>query len=463
VPPRSLCWITFLVLAVLATTYATLAARPKKTSAAVLDYRAHKQPESLSTEPGSQGVVVQVLQRRAKQPRLTNAAPARAAEPWTQFRGATGQGHAGVSPLPLKWGETENISWKVQIPGYGWSSPVIQGDQIWLTTALESPLGLRALCLDRNTGELVHDVPVFNSSAPARLHPKNSHATPTPIIEGDRVYVHFGPFGTACLSTAGKVLWRAEQGYAAAYGPSDSPVLHGDLLLVQCDGTDVRYTVALDKHTGAVRWEHSREGRNSEATPLVIETAAGPQLVSSLAGRVLASDPATGKDLWWAAQGDNYAEVPRPVYGLGLVFTCGGFYDPVDTAIRPDGRGDVSESHVAWKLRHASVPQIASPLLVGDELYLASNSGIVTCLDAHTGKLHWRERLSGAFSASPIDAGGRIYLVNEDAKTFVLAAGPKFQRLAENQLEGAARDSPAAYDGAIYLRTDRFLYRIEEE
>jgi outer membrane protein assembly factor BamB len=274
--------------------------------------------------------------------------------------------------------------------------------------------------------------------------------------------VHFGPFGTACLSTAGEVLWRAEQGYVATYGPSNSPVLYGDLLLVQCDGTDVCYTVALDKHTGAIRWEQSRQGRNSEATPLVIETATGPQLVSSLAGRVLASDPATGKDLWWAAQGDNYAQVPRPVFGLGLVFTCGGFYDPVVTAVRPDGQGDVSRTHVAWKLRHASVAQLASPLLVGDELYMVSNSGIVTCLDARTGKLNWRERLSGDFSASPIDAGGRIYLVNEDARTVVLAAGPKFRRLAENQLEGVVRASPAVYDRALYLRTDRCLYRIEE-
>jgi outer membrane protein assembly factor BamB len=239
--------------------------------------------------------------------------------------------------------------------------------------------------------------------------------------------------------------------------------LYGDLLLVQCDGTDVCYTVALDKHTGKVRWEHAREGRNSEATPLVIETAGGPQLVSSLAGRVLASDPATGKEIWWAAQGDNYAQVPRPVYGLGLVFTCGGFYDPVVTAVRVDGRGDVSGTHVAWKLRHASVAQLASPLLVGDRLYMVSNSGIATCLDARTGKLHWRERLSGDFSASPIDAGGRIYLVNEDARTVVLAAGPTFRRLADNQLEGVVRASPAVYDCALYLRTDRCLYRIEEE
>ena len=230
---------------------------------------------------------------------------------------------------------------------------------------------------------------------------------------------------------------------------------------MQCDGTDVCYTVALDKHTGAVRWERSREGQNAESTPLIIQTSAGPQLVSSVASRVLASDPQTGAELWWVGQGDNYAQVPRPVQGLGLVFCSGGFYDPVLTAIHPDGHGDVSRSHVAWKVRHASVPQISSPLLVGDELFLVSNTGIASCLDARTGKVHWRERLAGEFSASPVDADGRIYLVNEDATTVVLAAGKKFQRLALNRLEGVARASPAVYDGAIYLRTDRFLYRIE--
>jgi outer membrane protein assembly factor BamB len=449
------------VLAVLATTYGALAGRPRKAFVPLLDYRSRQRPDSLSTGLGGQ-VKVQVLQRSSKL-RRPGPTESQASQPWTQFRGASGQGHAGKSPLPLKWSETENISWKVELPGCGWSSPVIQGDQIWLTTALEPPLGLRALCLDRNTGELVHDVPIFNPSAPARLHPKNSQATPTPIIEDDRVYVHFGPFGTACLSTAGEVLWRAEQGYAASYGPSDSPVLYRDLLLVQCDGSDVRYTVALDKHTGKIRWEYAREGRNSEATPLLIETAGGPQLISSLAGRVVASDPITGKELWRASHGDNYAQVPRPVHGLGLVFTCGGFDEPVVTAVRVDGRGDVSRTHVAWKLRHASVAQIASPLLVGHELYMVGNSGIVTCLDASTGKLHFRERLSGDFSASPIDAGGRIYLVNEDARTVVLAAGSKFRRLADNQLEGVVRASPAVYDQALYLRTDRCLYRIEEE
>jgi outer membrane protein assembly factor BamB len=363
----------------------------------------------------------------------------------------------------LTWSETENICWKVEIPGRGWSSPVIQGDQIWLTTGLEAPFGLRALCLDRNTGELVHDVPIFNPSERMRLHPKNSAATPTPIIDADRVYVHFGPFGTACVSTAGEVLWRAEQGYAAAYGPSSSPVLYKDLLIVQCDGTDVRYTVALDKRTGATRWEHSREGRHSEATPLIIETSAGAQLISSLAGRVAAADPATGAEVWWAAQGDNYAQVPRPVYGLGLVFTCGGFYDPLALAIRADGKGDVTGTHIAWKLRHASVPQIASPLLVGEELYLVSNSGIVTCLNARNGRVHWRERLVGEFLASPIHAGERVYLVSEDAVTVVLATGPQFRRLAVNRLEGTARATPSVYDGAIYLRTEHCLYRIEQE
>jgi outer membrane protein assembly factor BamB len=464
VPPRGLCWITGFLLVALAATYGTLAWLPSTASSPppLLDYRAKKQSTPADDAAGPR-LQVKVLHRRPEldPDRLPAFSKARPAEPWTQFRGATGQGHASGPAPPLTWSETENIAWKIQIPGDGWSCPVIQGNQIWLTTALERSFGLRAICLDRNSGELVYDVPVFAPATAIRVHPKNNYATPTPIIDGDRVYVHFGPFGTACLSTSGKVLWRAEQGYAAAYGPTSSPVLFEDLLLIQCDGTDVRYTLALDKHTGQVRWQRPREGRNSEATPLVVEAAGGHQLVSSLAGRVLASDLRTGADIWWAAQGDNYAQVPRPVSGNGMVFTCGGFFDPVVTAIRVDGTGDVSRTHVAWRWRHASVPQIASPLLVGDELYLVSTPGIATCLDARSGKVRWRERLGGEFSASPIFAGGRIYLINENAATTVLAPGPKFRRLALNQLEGTVRASPAVYDGALYVRTDHCLYRIE--
>ena len=210
VPPRILCWVTGFVLAALTVTYGMLSWWPGAASPSVplLEYRTRAQTPALTLEPQGPGIKVEVLHRVTERARGRRQVAAKQPEPWPQFRGPTGEGHAGGPSPPLTWSETENIKWKAAIPGKGWSSPVLQGDQIWLTTALEPPYGLRAICLDRNSGELVHDVRVFNSSDPIPVHPKNSRATPTPVIEGDRVYVHFGPFGTACLSTAGEVLWR---------------------------------------------------------------------------------------------------------------------------------------------------------------------------------------------------------------------------------------------------------------
>ena len=273
---------------------------------------------------------------------------------WPEFRGPGGQGHSTAKALPLTWSETENVAWKVEIPGLGWSSPVIGSGRIWLTTAVEEGRSLHAVCLDQATGKRVHDVEVFAKNTPSQLNPNNSHASPTPILEADRVYVHFGHYGTACLSTDGQVLWTTKLAYTPYYGPSSTPVLSKDLLLVTCHGTDVPYVVALDKQTGQQRWKRSHEGRNSDATPLLIPTPDGDQLVCNLAERIVAYDPQTGKELWTVKQGNNYAQVPRPVFGHGLVFVCGGYFEPVLQAIRPNGSGDVTETHVAWSLRNES-------------------------------------------------------------------------------------------------------------
>jgi outer membrane protein assembly factor BamB len=378
-----------------------------------------------------------------------------AADDWPQFRGPDGQGHSPATGLPLTWGEKEHIAWKVEVPGLGWSSPVIGGEQIWLTTAQDNGRSLRVLCLDRTTGRTLRDVEVFAPEKPVTLHSKNSYASPTPVLEGDRLYVHFGQMGTACLSTEGKVLWKTVLPHGLAYGPSSSPVLFEDLLLVSCQGTDVRFVVALDKTTGKERWKTPRDGRNSDATPLVIHAGKDDQLVCNLADQVVAYDPRTGKELWTVAQ-PNYAQVPRPVYGQGLVYVCGGYFNPVLNAIRPEGKGEV-----VWSIRK-NVPQNPSPLLVGTELYMVSDNGIASCLDARTGKVNWEERLDGDHAASPLAADGRIYFTNESGVTTVVAAGVRFRKLAVNQLEGRTLASLAVSGKAIYVRTDHHLYRIED-
>lgn len=386
--------------------------------------------------------------------------PIGAAE-WPQFRGPGGQGHATQRGLPLEWDETRGIRWKSPVPGRGWSSPVVSEAQVWVTTALDDGHSLRAVCLARETGEVVHDVEVFQKSDPGPIHSKNSHASPTPILDGERVYVHYGAHGTACVTTAGQVLWRNDQlTYNHLHGPGGSPVLFEDLLILSCDGTDVQFVVALDAKTGAIRWKTERQGPMAYSTPLIVEVEGSPQLISTGGDQAIAYDPRSGREIW-RVRYDGYSLVPRPVAGLGLVFLCTGYDNPTLMAVRLGGSGDVTETHVAWTLRRGA-PHNPSPVLVGEELYVVSDRGVLTCLDARTGDEHWQQRLEGAYSASLLAAEDRIYAQNEEGLTTVFAADKRaFRRLATNRVEGRTLASLAAAGRALYLRTDTHVYRIE--
>ncbi|HXC70303.1 MAG TPA: PQQ-binding-like beta-propeller repeat protein [Pyrinomonadaceae bacterium] len=379
---------------------------------------------------------------------------------WPQFRGPTGQGVSDEQGLPLTWSETKNVRWKVAIPGRGWSSPVVQGDRIWLTTATEEGKSLRAISVDRNTGAIVQNVEVFRLKSAKLANPKNSLASPTPIVEGDRVYVHFGAFGTACITQSGEIVWKTKLEYDnGQHGTGGSPVLYEDLLIISCDGNDVQFVVALDKLTGKVRWKKSREGYQAYTTPLIVELAGSPQVISPGAFRAISYDPRNGKELWQVTYGEGFSNVPRPVYGDGLVFICTGFQEPSLLAVRVDGKGDVTKSKVQWKLDRG-VPLTPSPLLVGSELYMVTDNGIVTCVDAKTGKEYWRARVGGNHSASPIYADGRIYFLNEEGESVVLAPGQQLKHLATNQLDGRTLASMAVSNGSIFIRSDTHLYRI---
>jgi outer membrane protein assembly factor BamB len=380
------------------------------------------------------------------------------AEDWPEFRGPTGQGHSRERGLPLTWSETENVRWKAPIPGKGWSSPAVQGDRIWLTTAVEGGRSLRAICLDRKTGQVLRDVEVFRLENPGPVHEKNSHASPTPILEGDYIYLHFGSHGTACLRSSGEIVWKTQElKYYHRHGPGGSPVLFGDLLILSCDGYDIQYVVALDKRTGQIRWKSPRKGYQAYTTPLTVQVDGKDQVVSPGAHRAVSYDPRTGKEIWWVRYGNGYSNVPRPVYGHGLVFICSGFDQPVLLAVRPDGQGDVTDTHVAWNLKRG-VPLTPSPLLVGEELYVVSDNGIASCLDAKTGKQHWQERLGGSYSASPVYADGRIYFLNEDGESVVIEPGREFKKLATNRVDGYTLASMAVSGGAIFIRSASHLY-----
>jgi outer membrane protein assembly factor BamB len=382
---------------------------------------------------------------------------------WPQFRGPDGQGHSVERGLPEQWSESQNVAWKVPVPGRGWSSPVVVAGRVWLTTAL--PVGretsLRLLSFDAATGRQALDVEVFRLRRAELLNAKNSHASPTPVVEADRVYVHFGADGTAALLATGGIVWKARHPCQSQHGNGGSPALSGDLLIFSCDGFDESFVVALDKRTGKTRWRTSRRQPWSQtySTPLAIRVGDTTQIVSVGAFQAAAYDPQSGKEIWRVSYPDGFSNVPRPVYGAGLVFITTGFQQPVILAVRPDGRGDVTKTHVAWTLARGA-PLTPSPLLVGDELYVVTDAGIASGIDARSGAVLWQQRLGGSVSASPVLADGRIYFLDEDGKTTVVKPGRTFQHLATNVLEGSTLASMAVASGSFFIRTATHLYRI---
>ena len=402
---------------------------------------------------------------------ITGASALARAEDWPQFRGPTGQGHATERGLPLEWSETTNIIWKTPVPGLGWSSPVVAGGRVWLTTVVESKerrgrlsASLRALAFDVATGREVVNVEVFRLDDAGYVNPKNSRASPTPIVGGERVYVHFGAEGTAALSPSGEILWTTHLRYESQHGNGGSPVLYRDLLIVNCDGNGGEaYVVALDTATGKTRWRTSRRRPADQAysTPLVITVNQQDQLVSVGAYRAAAYDPLTGQEIWRVSYGDGFSNVPRPVFGHGLVVIATGFQTPSLMAVRPDGKGDVTRTHVAWTITRGA-PYTPSPLLVGDDVYYVSDTGVLSLADLPSGQVVWQQRLGGNYSASPVLADGRVYFQSEEGMTTVIAPGREFRRLATNRLDGATLASMAVSNGSFFIRSHSHLYRIAE-
>ncbi len=385
-----------------------------------------------------------------------------AAQDWPQFRGPAGQGHSPERGLPADWSESKNVVWKTRVQGLGWSSPVVAGGRVWVTAAVdERDLGLRALAFDIENGRELVNVELFRLRNARDINPKNSFASPTPVIDGDRVYVHFGADGTAALTTSGEVVWKTKLSYESQHGAGGSPVVYGELLIVSCDGHDAAFVVALDKQTGKVRWKTNRRQPADQAytTPLIIRVGDRDQLVSVGAYRTAAYDPATGREIWRVSYPEGFSNVPRPVYGHGLVFIATGFQQPTIIAVRPDGTGDVTKTHVAWTLRRGA-PLTPSPLLVGDELYVVNDAGIGTCLDAKTGLIHWQMRLGGTYSASPVFADDRIYFLAENGGAMAITPGKEFRRVGTSTLDGAMLASMAVSNGSLFIRTDSHLYRI---
>jgi outer membrane protein assembly factor BamB len=396
-----------------------------------------------------------------------------ASDNWSEFRGPDGNGHAATADLSLQWSETENIAWKAAIPNRGWSSPVIHDNQIWMTTATADGHKLAAVCVDRSTGKIIHNVPVFDVETPQPIASENTYASPTPVIEEGRVYVHYGTYGTACLDTAtGTILWTRRNlkcDHESGAGPNSSPLIRGNLFIVNVDGRDVQYVIALDKTNGDTVWKTERSfdyssvlihQRKAYSMPILIPRKNGKQLVSIGGQAIYSYDPDSGDELW-KVRNNGFSIAPRPVYGLGLVFMTTDHDHPELWAVRPDGSGDVTDSHVQWKNKKG-IPARSSPLLVKDLLFTVSHQGIVSCFEAETGELVWKERLDGKYSASSIYANERLYFFNEDAVCTVINPGRQYGVLATNRLDKEQlMASPAVSGDSLFVRTESHLYRVE--
>jgi outer membrane protein assembly factor BamB len=393
------------------------------------------------------------------------------ADNWPEFRGPGGLGHATSKGLPIHWGETENVRWKVFVRGKAWSSPVVWGDQVWVTTAPPDGKELFALAFDRHSGKVLHDVKVFDVAKPAFCIATNSYASCTPCIEEGRIYVHYGSAGTACLDTAtGKTLWeRRDLPCDHWRGPASSPILWRDRLFIHFDGHDLQYVVALDKETGRTLWRKDRsfdygnldgDLKKAYCTPSVIEVDGKLQLVSPAAFGTIAYDPMTGEEIWKVVHGGMNVAA-RPLYVNGRFILCTGDGGLRLLAVRSGGSGDVTASHIEWKTSNA-VPNRSSPILVGESLYMVSQEGVVSRLDTKSGDTLSKQRLAGKFWASPLYAEGRLYFCNEEGVTYVVDIREGWKVLAENRLADGFMASPAVSGKSLFLRTKTHLYCIEQ-
>ena len=395
-------------------------------------------------------------------------------EQWSQFRGHYGNGIIKSTSAPINWSENTNIDWKTPIHDRGWSSPVIWNDQIWMTTATKDGNKMYAICVNKLSGKIEHDLHVFDVKSPQAITNENTYASPTPVVEEGRVYVHFGTYGTACISTKdGQILWKRRDlncDHEIGAGPASSPFIYNNFLIFNVDGRDVQYVIALNKETGKTAWKTNRSvdfsdvqinQRKAYGTPFIIPRGNTNQMVSIGAKGVYSYDPENGKELW-KAKHRGWSIAPRPVYGEGLVFTMIDRDRPEMWAINPNGRGDITETHIEWK-ETKRMPPRASPIFFKGLLFVVDRNGYISCLEAKTGKSLWQKRMKGRFSASPILANNLIYFFNEDTVCTIIKPTRELEIVTENKLSSDKLMATPAFDeNSIYIRTENNLYKIKE-
>ncbi len=393
---------------------------------------------------------------------------------WPEFRGPTAQGHSTATGLPTEWGHEKNIVWREEIPGRGWSSPIVAKGKIFVTAAVDlgatpkDGIGLHVVALDAVTGKVAWDAEVFQSTDPAllRMHQKNSHASPSAVYQDGKVYVHFGQHGSACLSESGKVIWTSrEHPYVAVHGTGGSPVLVDGTFIYNADAESDPQVIGLDMKTGKTRWVVHRNSdakkKFSFCTPLVIEVEGKKQVITPGSGIVQALNPKDGGEIWHVMYDQGYSVVPRPVYSHGMIFMSTGYDKPVGLAIKVDAQsqGDVTGSHIVWQ-ENKYVPHNPSMLVIGDDLYMLADNGLFSCRDARTNQVYFEERLLGPSSASLLEAGGLIYAIDEKGASAVVKPGKTLDVIAKSELNEKTLASMAVCDNDLLIRTEKALYRV---
>lgn len=397
---------------------------------------------------------------------------------WTHFRGSNLDGISDNKTSPIYWKSDSSIVWKTQIHGRGWSSPVVYENQVWITTATEDGTELFAVCVDYRTGDIIHDIKIFEPDSVFRKHSINTYATPTPCVDDNYVFAHFGRYGTAGINrTDGSVIWqRTDLSCNHIQGPGSSPVLYKNLLILHYDGTDNQYIIALDKFTGETVWKTNRQqepyeslpwiGKKAYITPLIIQANGRDLLISNGAALCSAYDPETGEEIWWVIRGAE-STIAMPFYEDGLLFFYSGFMVAEDghryselLAIDPDGEGDITESNVKWTIQSSPL-QLLTPVVINGLIYTINSENTLQFIDSRSGNIIYSEKMKDKFNASPFYSAGKIYFFTTRGETLVIDEGEKMEIIARNKLEGEIWATPAFVRNNILIRTSKYLYRIE--
>lgn len=388
---------------------------------------------------------------------------------WTNFRGPDFNGHSSAVNIPTQWDSLNNVEWKTAIQGKGWSSPVILNGQIWLSTASPDGTEFRVICLDEKSGKIIHNIKVFEEDKPLDIHPQNSYASPSPVLEDGYAYVHFGTYGTACINAKkGRIVWkRNDINCDHEVGPGSSPVIHKDLLILTMDGTDVQYIQTLNKKNGKTLWKRNRgldfsnlafDRKKAFYTPIIHNIDGNDLILCAGPHAIMGYNPENGAEKW-IVKYEGFSGSSMPIIENDNIIFNTGFGLSSIVSIKLGGKGDQTAKAINW-LNKKSVQARSSPIMVDGLIYMVNTGGQAKCINPDTGEAIWTERVGRQTSASPIFVEGKIYSFDEEGLCTIFKPGRNFEKISENRLPDGTVASPAVIDGSLFVRTKSHLYKL---